>query len=50
MVKLYKGNLQFISRQNNIRPNVYDKIFKATFNKVVDNYKTGISSNNLNAA
>ena len=50
MVKLYKGNLQFIARQGNLKPNVYDKIFKSTFNKVYDNFKTGIESKNLNAA
>lgn len=50
MGKLYKGNLQFIARQGNLKPNVYDKVFKASFNKVLDNFKTGIESKNLNAA
>ncbi len=50
MVKLYKGNINFIHRQQNLKPNVYDKVFKAQFQRVLDNNATGIKSNNLNAA
>ena len=50
MTTLYKGNLKFLSRQGNLKPNVYDKIFKSQFNKVLENNKTGIESKNLNAA
>ena len=50
MVKLYKGNISFMHRQGNLRPNVYDKIFKPNFQKVLDNNSTGIKSTNLNAA
>lgn len=50
MVKLYKGNINFIHRQQNLKPNVYDKVFLANFKKVLDNNSTGISSKNLNAA
>lgn len=31
MTKLYKGNINFIHRQQNLKPNVYDKVFKANF-------------------
>ena len=47
---LYKGNLSFIHRQQNLKPNVYDKIFKPQFQKIYDNNNTGIKSTNLNAA
>ena len=50
MDKFYKGNLNFISRQQNLKPNVYDKIFKPNFQKVLDNNSTGISSKNVNLA
>lgn len=50
MDKLYKGNLAFMRRQGNLKPNVYDKPFKASFQKTLDNNATGISSKNLNAA
>ena len=48
--KMYKGNLVFILRQQNLTPNVYDKVFKPNFSKVIDNYNTGINSTNLNKA
>ena len=50
MVKLYKGNINFIHRQQNLKPNVYNKVFMASFKKVQDNNSTGIQSKNLNAA
>ncbi len=50
LVKLYKGNINFIHRQQNLKPNVYDKVFKPNFQKVFDNNNTGIKSTNLNAA
>ena len=50
MEKMYKGRLDFIERQQNLKPNVYDKVFKPNFQKVYYNYNTGISSTNLNAA
>lgn len=50
MVKLYKGNINFIHRQQNLKPNVYDKVFKPQFQKVLENNSTGIKSTNLNAA
>lgn len=33
-----------------MKPNVYDKVFKANFQKVLDNNETGIKSTNLNLA
>ena len=37
-------------RQGNLRPNVYDKLFKPNFTKVLENYSTGISMRGVNAA
>ena len=50
MVKLYKNNINFIHRQQNLKPNVYDKVFKANFTKVLESNETGIKSTNLNLA
>eukprot|EP00347_Sterkiella_histriomuscorum_P019201 403342551 len=47
---IYKGNLNFIFKQTNLTPNCYDKPFKAAFNKVQENYNTGISNKNLQNA
>lgn len=47
---IYKGNLSFIFKQTNLTPNCYDKPFKTAFNKVHDNYNTGISNRNLQNA
>ncbi|CDW81914.1 vesicle-associated membrane [Stylonychia lemnae] len=47
---IYKGNLGYIFKQTNLTPNCYDKAFKAAFNKVLDNYNTGISNKNLQNA
>ena len=45
--RMYKGNLGIIFKQTNLAPNCYDKIFKQGFQKVYDNYNTGISNKNL---
>jgi hypothetical protein len=48
--KIYKGNLPFILKQTNLTPNCFDKMFKQNFQKIIDNYNTGISSKNLQQA
>mmetsp|Transcript_15518 Transcript_15518/g.11300 ORF Transcript_15518/g.11300 Transcript_15518/m.11300 type:complete len:88 (+) Transcript_15518:164-427(+) len=45
--KVYKGNLHLIQKQTNLTPNCFDKMFKPNFQKVIENYNTGISSKNL---
>jgi len=42
MRKLYKHNLQFMARQKNLKPNVYDQIFKPQFTKVMENHDSAI--------
>ena len=48
--KLYKGHLDKVHEQQNIKPLCLDKFFKKTFIKVFDNYSTGINSKNLQLA
>lgn len=48
--KMYKGNLEFIRKQSNLKPNVFDKVFKSNFTKVLENYQTAIKTTNVNAA
>ena len=50
MAKIYKGQISFMHRQGNLRANVYDKLFKPNFQKVLENYSTGISMRGVNAA
>lgn len=50
MRKLYKNNLPFMQRQKNLKPNVYDKIFKPTFHKIMNNRETNISRSTLSQA
>ena len=47
---MYKNNIGFIKRQQNLKPNVYNTPFKASFTKVYDRYNTAISMTNVNAA
>ena len=47
---MYRKNIQFIKRQQNLKPFVYNQPFKASFDKVHDRYKTNISMGNVNAA
>ncbi|CAI2379972.1 unnamed protein product [Moneuplotes crassus] len=48
--KVYKGHLEKVHEQQNIRPLCLDKYFRKTFIKILDNYSTGISSKNLQLA
>ena len=50
MDTMYRKNLAFIKRQQNLKPYVYNQPFKAAFDKVLDRYKTNISMTNVNAA
>ena len=47
---MYRKNIAFIKRQQNLKPYVYNEPFKGMFNKVLDRYKTNISMGNVNAA
>lgn len=38
----YSDNLEFIKRQQNLRPNVFDKKFASDFRRVYTNNDTGI--------
>jgi len=42
--------LQFIHRQNNLKPNCFDRNFKEKFESVYSNYDTGISTENIQMA
>ena len=48
--KLYKGHLEKVHEQQNIKPMCLDKFFKKSFIKVFDNYSTGITQKNLQNA
>mmetsp|Transcript_28412 Transcript_28412/g.28199 ORF Transcript_28412/g.28199 Transcript_28412/m.28199 type:complete len:129 (-) Transcript_28412:267-653(-) len=48
--KVYKGHLDKVHEQKNLKPLCLDKYFRKTFIKVFDNYSTGISSTNLHLA
>ena len=50
MVILYKGKLGFIHRQANLRPNVYDKVFKPKMETQIDKGVSIIKTQNLDAA
>ena len=41
--KIYKGYLEKVHEQHNLKPLCFDKYFKNSFIKVQDNYNTGIS-------
>jgi hypothetical protein len=45
--KMYQGRLSLIKKQSNLTANVYDQPFKKSFQKVLDNFNTGISNKNL---
>ena len=45
--KMYQGRLSMIKKQSNLTANVYDQPFKKSFQKVLDNFNTGISNKNL---
>ena len=47
---MYRQNIQFIKRQQNLKPYVYNQPFKASFDRVNDRYKTNISMGNVNTA
>ena len=38
----YTDNLEFIKRQQNLRPNVFDKKFASDFRRIYNNNDTGI--------
>eukprot|EP00345_Euplotes_harpa_P005530 CAMPEP_0168329078 /NCGR_PEP_ID=MMETSP0213-20121227/6890_1 /TAXON_ID=151035 /ORGANISM="Euplotes harpa, Strain FSP1.4" /LENGTH=91 /DNA_ID=CAMNT_0008332327 /DNA_START=227 /DNA_END=498 /DNA_ORIENTATION=- len=48
--KIYKGHLEKIHEQQNIKPMCLNKYFRDSFAKVFDNYSTGISQKNLQLA
>lgn len=45
--KMYQGRLSLIKKQTNLTANVYDQPFKKAFQKILDNYSSGISNKNL---
>ena len=47
---MYKGNVAFMLKQSNLEKNCLDKFLRAKITKIVDNYNTKISSQNLNKA
>ena len=47
---MYKKNISFNKRQQNLKPYVYNQPFKTMFTKVYDKYNTNISMTNVNAA
>ncbi len=50
MNSLYRGNLGFMKRQDNLTPNVLGKYFKPAFDKIYENHNTSISFTNLYTA
>ena len=40
---MYKNNLQYIKRQQNLKPNVFYEAFNTSFKKIYKNYDTGIN-------
>lgn len=50
VVKMYKGNVDFIFKQTNVERNCLGKFLTPKVTKLVDNYSSSISSKNLNAA
>ena len=46
----YSDNLEFIKRQQNLRPNVFDKKFAADFRRIYNNNDTGIKQGTINQA
>jgi len=46
----YSDNLEFIKRQQNLRPNVFDKKFAADFRRIYANNDTGIKQGTINEA
>ena len=47
---MYKNNLGYIKRQQNLKPNVFYEAFNTTFKKINKNYDTGIKMNTINQA
>ena len=39
---MYRKNINFIKRQQNLKPFVYNQPFRASFDRVLDRYKTNI--------
>lgn len=50
VVKMYKGNVDFIFKQTNVERNCLGKFLTPKVSKLVENYTSSISSKNLNAA
>ena len=46
----YADNLVFIKRQQNLKPNVFDKKFAADFRKIYNNNDTGIKMGTISEA
>lgn len=47
---MYKGNIGFILWQSNLERNCLEKYLLGKVNKICDNYRSNISSKNLNKA
>ena len=47
---MYKNNLQYIKRQQNLKPNVFYEAFNTSFRKINKNYDTGIKMDTVNTA
>ena len=45
---MYKNNLPYIKRQQNLKPNVFYEAFNTSFKKIYKNYETGISMDAVN--
>ena len=45
---MYKNNLPYIKRQQNLKPNVFYEAFNTSFKKIYKNYDTGISMDAVN--
>ena len=46
----YADNLVFIKRQQNLKPNVFDKKFAGDFRRIYNNNDTGIQMGAINQA
>ena len=47
ITNLYEQKLDFITRQQNLRPNVYDKKLSSDFRKIYNNNDTGIKMGSI---
>jgi hypothetical protein len=50
LTRLYDDNLVFIKRQQNLKPNVYDKKLGNDFRKIYNNNDTGIKMGTISEA